>query len=231
MRWSRWSPDVSAVSGPHLCQHQPPPWTVTAPEVPKCVWVPRRLGAPWDHIQTAFQRRIENYYMTSSSKILRSKEGTAKLPSAVTQYSFLILLSTASSLTSSSSSSNNPIFHQFSPCLFHLRGTPSEEDGLRHYRGHMAGGSQGHGIHQPRPSLRHGWEEQWLAFAAMNLLKKNGQNWRFHGLLFACCLHCFTSRLVKKSNSLADCCSVSLAEGDLASLHPCNSVECTWHFW
>ena len=54
-------------------------------------------------------------YMTSSSKILRSKEGTAKQPSAVTQYSFLILLSTASSLTSSSSSSNNPIFHQFPP--------------------------------------------------------------------------------------------------------------------
>ena len=99
---------VSPVSGPHLCQHQPPPWTVTAPEVPKCVWVPRRLGAPWDHIQTLLkQRRIENYWnrlklhvkVTSSSKILRSKEGTAKQPSAVTQYSFLILLSTASSFT------------------------------------------------------------------------------------------------------------------------------------
>ena len=97
---------MSPVSGPHLCQHQPPPWTVTAPEVPKCVWVPRRLGAPWDHIQTAFQRRIENWNrlklhvkVTSSSKILRSKEGTAKQPSAVTQYSFLILLSTASSFT------------------------------------------------------------------------------------------------------------------------------------
>ena len=63
----------------------------------------------------------------------------------------------------------------------------------------------------------------------MDLLKRVAKTDAF----MVCCLHFvyivligFKSYLVQKTSLLADCCSLSLAEGDLASLHPCNSVEC-----